>query len=292
MNAHDESKVAFFHNVQGINIRRTTSIESTVLLRERVRVSGSFAKAFLLAAGLGTRLRPLTDRIPKCLAPIQGMPLLSIWLSICRQLGIRDVLINTHRFAQEVRSWAEQQESTVRIHLFHEENLLGSAGTIAANRDFVRDDDFFIFYADNLVRANLEALKSFHMQHTGVLTIALFHAAKPENCGIVSLDESGRITSFEEKPSHPETDLANAGIYLARRGLFELLPRRPVMDFGKDVIPGLAGNAWGCLLDGYILDIGTPENYQRAQLEWPIITTQKSSGESAFGGPSMGVQNK
>jgi mannose-1-phosphate guanylyltransferase len=204
------------------------------------------------------------------LVPIQGTPLLSIWLSICEQLGVEDVLINTHHFAQEVRNWAQQQKSTVRINLFHEEKLLGSAGTIAANRDFIGsgDDDFFIFYADNLVRANLEALKSYHMQHTGVLTIALFRTPKPESCGIVSLDESGRMTSFEEKPAHPKSDLANAGIYIARRGLFELLPCRPVMDFGKDVIPGLVGHAWGCLLDGYILDVGTPENYQRAQAEW------------------------
>jgi len=231
--------------------------------------------------------------MPKCLVQIQGVPLLSIWLSICRQLGIRDVLINTHRFAREVQEWAQQQKSTVRIHLFHEETLLGSAGTIAANRDFIGgDDDFFIFYADNLVGANLEALKTFHLRHAGVLTIALFHATKPQDCGIVTLDESGRITGFEEKPSHPGSDLANAGIYLARRGLFDLLPRRPVMDFGKDVIPGLAGYAWGCLLDGYLLDIGTPENYERALAEWPIAGGHHYSRELAFGGPSSGVQNK
>jgi len=232
-------------------------------------VSGSFKKAFLLAAGLGTRLRPLTNRVPKCLVPIQGMPLLSIWLGICERLGIEEVLINTHHFAQAVGNWAQQQKSTAKINLVHEENLLGSAGTIAANRDFIgSDDDFFIFYADNLVRANLEALKSFHMGHAGALTIALFRSPKPENCGIVSLDECGRMTSFEEKPAHPKSNLANAGIYIARRGLFELLPSSPVMDFGKDVIPGLVGHAWGCLLEGYLLDIGTPENYQRAQVEW------------------------
>jgi mannose-1-phosphate guanylyltransferase len=258
-----------------------------------MQVSGSLAKAFLLAAGLGTRLRPLTDKVPKCLVPIRGAPLLSIWLSICRRLGIKDVLINTHHFAQEVRDWAQQQESTVRIHLFHEENLLGSAGTIAANRDFIGDDDdFFVFYADNLVRANWEALKSFHRRHTGVLTIALFHAPKPQNCGIVSLDESGRITAFEEKPVHPKSDLANAGIYIARRRLFELLPHRPVMDFAKDVIPGLVGHAWGCLLEGYLLDIGTPENYQRAQVEWPLAGGQDFSAELGLGGPSREVQNK
>lgn len=250
------------------------------------------SKAFLLAAGLGTRLRPLTDKTPKCLLPIRGVPLLSIWLGICSQLGIKDLLINTHHLAQMVRDWAQQQVSAVRIHLFHEDNLLGSAGTIAANRDFAGDDDFFIFYADNLVHANWEGLKSFHLRHTGALTVALFHSPRPENCGIVSLDECGRITRFEEKPARPKSDLANAGIYIARQALFEHLPRRAVMDFGKDVIPELVGHAWGCLLDGYLLDIGTPENYQRALVEWPLVGAQRVSGNSASGRPSMGVQNK
>jgi len=232
-------------------------------------VSRTISKAFLLAAGLGTRLRPLTDKIPKCLVPIRGKPLLSIWLGICEQAGITDVLINTHHLAQEVRRWAQEQTGPVRIHLFHEENLLGSAGTIRANRDFVDgDEDFFIFYADNLVRANLKALTAFHFQHSGVLTMALFRAAQPQNCGIVSLDESGWITSFEEKPPRPKSDLANAGIYIARRRLLELIPGGHAVDFGKDVLPKLVGDAKGLLLDGYILDVGTPESYLRAQIDW------------------------
>jgi mannose-1-phosphate guanylyltransferase len=208
------------------------------------------------------------------LVPIRGVPLLNIWLDVCHQLGIQDVLINTHHFAQAVRDWAKQQQSSVAIHLFREEKLLGSAGTVAANRDFIGDDeDFFIFYADNLVRVNWEALKSFHLRHRGALTIALFHALRPQNCGIASLDKSGRITGFEEKPERPKSDLANAGIYIARRKLFELLPHRRVMDFGKDVIPGLLGHAWGCILDGYLIDIGTPENYQKAQEEWGTMSS-------------------
>lgn len=243
-----------------------------------------FAKAFLLAAGLGTRLRPLTDEVPKCLVPIHGKPLLSIWLDICERLGIEEVFINTHHLADQVRAWAQQQTSRVKIRLFHEEVLLGSAGTVAANRDFVGEDgDFFIFYADNLVHVDLEAMKRFHLHHCGILTLGLFHSPRPESCGIATLDASGRIVAFQEKPLRPASDLANAGVYIARRRLFDFLPRQGFADFGRDVIPNLLPEVWGTPLDGYIIDVGTPENYRKALEEWPTISRQpraaRPSGE-------------
>ncbi len=229
-------------------------------------------KAFLLAAGLGTRLKPLTERIPKCLVPIHGKPLLSIWLEICDRLEVREVLINTHYLPDQVRAWALSQDSRVRINLAHEEVLLGSAGTVAANRDFVRnDEDFYIFYADNLVCANLAALGSFHARHAGLLTVGLFRPSRPRDCGVVTLSEDGLITSFEEKPSEPKSDLASAGIFLARQALFDWLPGAGFADLGKHVMPRLLGAMAGLHLEGYILDIGTPENYQKALKEWPAI---------------------
>lgn len=247
----------------------------------------SFAKAFLLAAGLGTRLRPLTNEVPKCLVPIHGKPLLSIWLDICEQLETEEVLINTHHLAEQVKAWARTQKAPVTINLVHEEVLLGSAGTVAANRDFVRDaQDFYVFYADNLVHANLNVLKAFHLRHNEALTIGLFRSPKPESCGIVTLDASGRVTSFEEKPAQPKSDLANAGIYVARQRLFDYLPRQGFADFGKDVMPKLVGHIRGCLLDGYLLDVGTPENYRKALEEWPAISREPRAGHpSADGEP-------
>jgi len=235
-------------------------------------LSEDFSKAFLLAAGLGTRLRPLTEQIPKCLVPIHGKPLLSIWLETCEELGIREILINTHHLAEQVGAWSQKQGSRVRIRLVHEQTLRGSAGTVAANRDFVRGSaNFYVFYADNLVDANLDALKAFHLDHDGPLTLGLFRSTKPEECGIVSLDPSGRITGFEEKPANPKSDLANAGIYVARQELFHYLPSSGFADFGKDVMPKLVGALWGFPLDGYLLDIGTPENYQKALNEWRAV---------------------
>lgn len=228
------------------------------------------AKAFLLAAGLGTRLRPLTDQTPKCLVPIHGQPLLSIWLDFCDKLGVHEVLINTHHLADQVSDWARSQKSRVRINLFHEDVLLGSAGTLAANREFVGDGkDFYVFYADNLVSTDLTELEALHASHSGILTLGLFRTPKPQACGIVTLDAAGKVLSFEEKPHHPLSDLANAGIFIARRSLFDYLLRNTFADLGRDVMPRLAGAMWGRVLDGYLLDIGTYDNYSQALREWP-----------------------
>jgi mannose-1-phosphate guanylyltransferase len=229
-------------------------------------------KAYLLAGGLGTRLKPITNHVPKCLVPIGGRPLLSIWLDVCERVGISEVLINTHHLAEQVRDWAATQISPVRVHLVYERTLLGSAGTLAANSAFVGgDEDFYIMYADNLVDADLSVLESCHSRHGGALTMGLFRSPKPQHCGIVTLNDGGRIASFEEKPERPPTNLANAGIFLARRKLFEYLPANGFADLGKDVLPKLVGEMWGQILEGYLLDIGTLENYQRALSDWPAV---------------------
>src|ERR1700685_1023147 len=106
-------------------------------------------KAFILAAGNGTRLRPITDSIPKCLAPIRGVPLLEIWLNNCKAAGITEVLLNAHAHTEAVRDYVAKQEIGVTICISEESQLLGSAGTLAANQQFVADEKaFFILYGD------------------------------------------------------------------------------------------------------------------------------------------------
>jgi mannose-1-phosphate guanylyltransferase len=224
------------------------------------------SKAFLLAAGLGTRLRPLTDAVPKCLVPVHGKPLLTYWIETCEALGVGEVLINTHHLAGQVQEWAKRQTSPVKIHLTHEETLLGSAGTLAANRDFAGfAESFYIFYADNLAQVNFAALKSTHQTHAAALTLGLFRTGRPEQCGIAELARSGRVISFEEKPKQPRSNLAFAGVAVARQVLFSHLPGSGFADLGKDIFPKLVGSIYGCELEGRLLDIGTPENYQQAQ---------------------------
>ena len=223
-------------------------------------------KAFLLAAGLGTRLRPLTDTTPKCLVPIAGRPLLDYWLELLAGHGFREVLVNTHHLPQQVVDHVNHHSHLLKVTLFHETSLLGSAGTVAANAAWLDDDEhFLIAYADNLTNADLSALMATHIRHDAPLTMALYHTPNPEQCGIASLDGDGRIVSFVEKPAAPVSDLANAGIYAASRSLLGFLDERRPLDFGFDVLPNLLGEMYGFELEDYVLDIGTPERYDQAQ---------------------------
>jgi mannose-1-phosphate guanylyltransferase len=239
-------------------------------------------KAFLLAAGRGTRLKPYTDSVPKCLIPIHGKPLLGIWLDHLGEQAIDEVLINTHHHAHQVEAFVRgySRRQDIRIVLSNEPELLGSAGTILHCRDFVdSEDDFMILYADNLTNVNLKRFAAFHQtcrEKKGILTMGLFHASNPASCGIAELDPDRKIVAFTEKPENPLSDLANAGIYMASREIFGYFPQAPpepsgsVLDFGHHVLPLLTGRMYGYPIAEYLRDIGTLESYRQALTEWPV----------------------
>lgn len=234
-------------------------------------------KAFLLAAGLGTRLAPYTDKTPKCLMPICGRPLLGIWLDLLEAHGITEVLVNTHHLAGQVNAFVDsEQDRKIKVILSHEEKLLGSAGTVLANRSFITDDSpFIIVYADNLTDANITGLMEFYKKAADmgtVLTMGLIKAPDPKRCGIVTINADHLITDFTEKPEMPASDLANCGIYVTDRNIFNYyptqMPENGIIDFGYDIFPAIKGKMNGCRIDGYLRDIGTVESYHLACSEW------------------------
>jgi len=232
-------------------------------------------KAVLLAAGKGTRLRPMTDTVPKCLIPINGEPMLGIWLRLLKKHGISEALINTHYHAPQVEEFLRRDDSGVKVRAVYEEELLGSAGTLLANRDFLTGGEaFFIIYADNLTNMDLTKMAEFHRSNNkeGLLTMGLHRTEHPTACGIATLDADGLITSFIEKPEHPESNLANAGVYVAGQGIFDYIPsKKGLLDFGFDVFPSLTGKIYGYEIEEYLLDIGTLENHKRAESEWRLL---------------------
>lgn len=146
-------------------------------------------KAFLLAAGEGTRLRPITNSIPKCLAPIRGRPVLDIWLEHCANSGIDEVLVNLHAHAQAVRSFVQGRNYGTRIQISHEPALLGSAGTLFANRQWVDSEAYFwVFYADVLTNLNLSAMLDHHVNHDLAATLGVYEVDNPARCGIMQVD--------------------------------------------------------------------------------------------------------
>jgi mannose-1-phosphate guanylyltransferase len=227
-------------------------------------------KAFLLAAGCGTRLRPLTDTLPKCLVLIAGKPLLLHWFQALADAGVSDVLVNTHYLASLVEAVAESWRGPLRVTLSHEPELLGSGGTLVANRQFVAGQhDFLIVYADNLTNAPLRPLWDAHQQSGAVLTTYVYETSKPREKGICVLEPaSDRIVGFEEKPLQPSSNIANAGIAVARHDIFDSMPATPPIDLSRDVMPALVGRMQAVRTTAYIRDIGSLADYEAARAEW------------------------
>ena len=226
-------------------------------------------KAFLLAAGLGTRLRPITDSTPKCLLPIDGRPLLDIWLDALVRAGVTEVLLNAHHLADQVEAHVAARIGAPAVRLVIEPELLGSAGTLRANRDFVVDEDMFLAVnADNLTDFDLSVLIDVHRSCGAVATLSLFRAPDPTQVGVVEVN-ADLVVGFEEKPAHPRGDLANAGMYAFAPAVIEEITGPDPRDIGFDLLPKLIGRARAVALNGsYFIDIGTSEALRRARDDW------------------------
>lgn len=227
-------------------------------------------KAFLLAAGIGSRLRPITSTTPKCMLEIGGRPLLGIWLDELAAAETDEVLVNLHYLPDVVRAYVAGRDGPPAVRLFFEPVLLGSAGTLAANRDWVAEEDFFLACnADNLTDFDLRSLAEDHRQSGAVATLTAFRSPNPAAGGVLETDAGGWVASFTEKPAHPVSDLVNAGMYAFGPALLDEIGCPPPRDIGYDLLPRLVGRARTVLVEGYFRDIGTADAYRRAREEWP-----------------------
>ena len=235
-------------------------------------------KAFLLAAGNGTRLRPLTDSLPKCLLLICGVSLMEIWLNNCKAAGITEVLINAHAQSESIRRFVAAQRSGVKVRIAEEQELLGSAGTVAESRDFAAGEKaFFVLYGDVLTNIDLRRMLEFHQQKHLPATLGIYQVPDPARCGIVAMNEDSVIQEFVEKPPHPVSNWAFAGVMIAGPELFNFVPAQRPSDLGFDVLPRMFGKMRAYRISEYLLDIGTPSNYQHAQESWPGLAQLRSS---------------
>ncbi len=229
-------------------------------------------RAFLLAAGEGRRLRPVTDTVPKCLLPVKGRALIEYWFDLFEKYGITNVLINTHHLAKNINAYLKMHNrEKIEIHTYYEPTLLGSGGTVKDNKVFVKDiDSFYICYADNLILVDLRAMGERHLSNSKVVTMGVFRTDRPQDCGIVEIDARNEVIGFEEKPKQPKTNLAAAGIYVARKEIFDFFPKTKFFDLGKDVFPKLIGKIAVHEIKEYLIDIGTIEKYNKAKMEFSI----------------------
>ena len=227
-------------------------------------------RALLLAAGLGTRLRPLTLQKPKCLVPIGGEPLLGRWLRQLEAAGCESVLVNTHYLAGQVTQFLQGWLSeSMHVQVVHEPELLGTAGTLLANSSFFAGSSGLLIHADNLMVADLSGPLAAHAQRHAscLLTMLTFHTDQPRNCGIVETDLEGVVIAFHEKVANPPCNCANGALYAFDPSFLDYLSSMspPPSDFSTEVIPSLLGKIQTWHTDRLYLDIGTPEALVTAQ---------------------------
>jgi mannose-1-phosphate guanylyltransferase len=196
-------------------------------------------KAMVLAAGLGTRLRPLTYEITKPMVPVLDRPVMAHILDLLDRHGFEQTIANLHYFPDSIREYFGD-----RLSYRFEQELLGTAGGVRACADFFGDEPFLVISGDALTDIDLTAFANRHHESGGVATLAVKRVSDTREYGVVLHDRDGRITGFQEKPEPDEalSNLGNCGIYIFSPRIFDYFPERPFVDWANDVFPALLAN--------------------------------------------------
>jgi len=236
-------------------------------------------KPILLAAGVGERLRPFTNILPKCLMPIHGVPLLEYWLASMHLLNIHDVLVNVHYRSADVIDFLSRPRFSNWVTYVEENHLLGTAGTIRANQNFLKDSSCFLVHADNWCSCDLQSFLNYHRYDrpsNTLITMMTFTSDNPQSCGIVETDANGVVIRFHEKVKRPPGNKANAAVYLVESEVIEWInENKKATDFSTEVIPSFIGKIATWHNHSIHRDIGTVDSLLRVQqdfkptLPWP-----------------------
>jgi mannose-1-phosphate guanylyltransferase len=196
-------------------------------------------RAMVLAAGLGTRLRPLTNEISKPMVPVLDRPVMGHIVDLLDRHGFEQTIANLHWFPDSIREHFGE-----RLSYRYEPELLGTAGGVRGCAEFFGSEPFLVISGDALTDLDLTALAERHRQSGGVATLAVKKVADTREYGVVLHDREGRITGFQEKPAPEEalSDLGNCGIYVFSPEIFDYFPERPFVDWAQDVFPALLEN--------------------------------------------------
>jgi NDP-sugar pyrophosphorylase family protein len=230
-------------------------------------------RVYIMAAGLGTRLQPLTGRTAKPMVPILNRPVMEHLLRLLHRHGIREAAANLYYHPDKIRAhFGDGEAFGVELRYNLEERLMGTAGGAAAFREFLSRGTFVVVSGDGLTDIDLTAFLAAHHAAGGIATMAVKQVADPSLYGVVVHDVSGRVTGFQEKPPRDEarSDLCNCGIYAFEPDIFRYVPEGAFVDWAKDVFPALlrdhvAFHAWR--LEGYWNDVGNIQEYRRSNFD-------------------------
>jgi len=222
-------------------------------------------KAFVLAAGVGSRLRPLTSEIPKPMVPILGKPVLHHTLNNLKKNGFHEVCINLYHKPEIITDYFKNLNFKLTYSL--EKKLLGTAGAVKKNENFF-NETFAVMSGDGLSDINLKKALSYHKKKKALATIVLKEIDFRFNYGVTLTDKAGQIKSFVEKPSWKDifTNTVNTGIYIFEPEIFKFIPKNSFFDFAMDLFPLLLKKkqkVFGYVTKDYWTDIGNICEYKK-----------------------------
>jgi len=229
-------------------------------------------KAVIMAGGKGTRLRPLTSRIPKPLVPLLNKPCMEYTIHLLKRFGITDIAVTLQYLPEHIINYfGDGSDWGVNLHYFEEKVPLGTAGSVKNAQEFL-DETFIVMSGDTLTNLNIEEAVQFHHSKQAEATLVLKQVKQPLEFGLVLTNENNEITRFIEKPSWGETfsDKVNTGLYILEPSIFDYMDKDTEVDFSKDVFPKLLnkeGRLYGFEAVAYWSDIGNIETYRQTQMD-------------------------
>ena len=241
-------------------------------------------KAMVLAAGLGTRLRPITYSVPKPMVPILNRPVMEHIVKLLSGQGFNEIIANLHWYPDVIKShFGDGSEFKVELSYSYEDDLLGTAGGVYGAREFF-DDSFLVISGDALTDIDLETMRQFHESHDGIATLATKKVEETDEFGVVITGDDGRIQGFQEKPDPAEalSNMANCGIYMFDREIFDFFPEPGTSklaapghpagfaDWALDVFPALMEADipfYAHKVDAYWNDVGTISEFLQGSFD-------------------------
>ena len=226
-------------------------------------------RALLLAAGIGSRLWPLTSHWPKCLMPVSGKALLEHWLCSLYRSGVKKVLVNVHHHQAAMECFLRRQYFSGWVASVYEPQLLGTAGTLIANAQHFDGCTTLLAHADNWCHCDFRGFLDYHRKSrpdNTLITMMTFRSDTPSSCGVVELDDNGVVRNMHEKVDNPPSNLANGAVYLIEPPVLDWLTRYPtITDFSTEVIPHFFGRIATWENQEIHRDIGVIESLLAAQ---------------------------
>lgn len=224
-----------------------------------------------MAGGEGRRLRPITEKMPKPLVPINGKPAISLILRLLYQSGIKEAAVTVGYLADKLISELGDECEGVRLKYFKETTPLGTAGGVLQTKDFIGNDDFVVMSGDSVTEIEISAMADRRKELNAEALLVLTHCENPGEYGVVLRNQGDRVIGFSEKPSLSGTfsDTVNTGIYLFSSEIFKRIPENISYDFGKDLFPTMLRNGipiYASVAPGYWCDIGDSEAYYEANM--------------------------